>query len=39
MEQVSYLEENLELIRKYFPGAKRVALRLPFELTKPKDRP
>jgi hypothetical protein len=29
----AYLEEDLELIRKYFPGAKTVALRTPFDLT------
>jgi hypothetical protein len=29
----TYLEEDLELIRKYFPGAKTVALRTPFDLT------
>jgi hypothetical protein len=28
-----YLEEDLDLIRKYFPGAKTVALRTPFDLT------
>lgn len=28
-----YLEEDLQLIRKYFPGAKPVALRTPFDLT------
>lgn len=33
-----YLEEDLRLIRKYFPGARAVALRTPFDLT-PKKRP
>lgn len=28
-----WLEEDLELIQKYFPGAKTVALRTPFDLT------
>lgn len=28
-----YLEEDVRLIRKYFPGAKTVALRTPFDLT------
>ncbi len=30
----TYLEEDLELIQKYFPGAKAVTLRTPFDLTK-----
>ena len=29
----TYLEEDLHLIRKYFPGAKTVNLRTPFDLT------
>jgi hypothetical protein len=29
----TYLEEDLELIQRYFPGAKAVALRTPFDLT------
>ncbi len=29
----TYLEEDLDLIRKYFPGAKAVTLRTPFDLT------
>lgn len=29
----TYLEEDLQLIRKYFPGARSVALRTPFDLT------
>jgi len=33
MQNYSYLEEDIELIGKYFPGAKPVALHLPFELT------
>jgi hypothetical protein len=28
-----YLEEDIQLIRKYFPGARTVALRTPFDLT------
>lgn len=28
-----YLGEDIRLIRKYFPGAKTVALRTPFDLT------
>jgi hypothetical protein len=32
MERV-YLEEDIEQIRKYFPGAKVVTLRTPFDLT------
>lgn len=31
-----YLEEDIALIQKYFPGARAVALRTPFDLT-PKD--
>jgi len=30
----AYLEEDLNLIQKYFPGAKTVALRTPFDLTR-----
>jgi len=29
----TFLEEDLGLIRKYFPGAKTVALRTSFDLT------
>jgi hypothetical protein len=29
----TYLEEDLHLIRKYFPGAQTVRLRTPFDLT------
>lgn len=29
----TYLEEDVELIRKYFPGARRTTLRTPFDLT------
>ncbi|HSX07185.1 MAG TPA: hypothetical protein VLG92_05705 [Candidatus Saccharimonadia bacterium] len=29
----TYLEEDLGLIQKYFPGSKAVALRTPFDLT------
>lgn len=34
----AHLEEDLALIKKYFPGARRVALRTPFDLTEPEDR-
>jgi hypothetical protein len=30
----TYLEEDMELIRKYFPGARTVRLRTPFDLTR-----
>ncbi|MEO6760892.1 MAG: hypothetical protein ABI220_00750 [Candidatus Saccharimonadales bacterium] len=34
----TYLEEDLHLIQKYFPGAKTVSLHTPFDLTdKPAD--
>jgi hypothetical protein len=29
----TYLEEDIELIRRYFPGARRTTLRTPFDLT------
>lgn len=29
----TYLEEDLNLIRSYFPGARTVNLRTPFDLT------
>lgn len=29
----AYLEEDLELIRKYFPGANATTVRTPFDLT------
>lgn len=28
-----YLEEDLQLIQRYFPGARAVKLRTPFDLT------
>jgi hypothetical protein len=31
--QGTYLEEDLQLIQKYFPGARSVNLRTPFDLT------
>lgn len=31
--RTEYLEEDIQLIRKYFPGAKTVALRTPFDVT------
>ena len=34
----AYLEEDMELIQKYFPGAKTVALRTPFDLTQRSQR-
>lgn len=34
-----YLEEDLQLIQKYFPGAKAVTLHTPFELTERERRP
>lgn len=33
MTRRAYLHEDLRLIRRYFPGAKTVALRTPFDLT------
>jgi hypothetical protein len=33
MTRRAYLQEDMQLIRHYFPGAKTVALRTPFELT------
>jgi hypothetical protein len=36
--QREYLTEDLRLIQKYFPGARTVAMRTPFDLT-PKPRP
>lgn len=35
--QREYLEEDLKLIRMYFPGAKTVNLRTPFDLASPVD--
>ncbi|HSX16153.1 MAG TPA: hypothetical protein VLF40_05150 [Candidatus Saccharimonadales bacterium] len=32
----TYLEEDIELIQKYFPGAKAVTVRTPFDLTRGK---
>lgn len=29
----TYLEEDVRLIQKYFPGARTVTLRTPFDLT------
>lgn len=34
----AHLEEDLQLIQKYFPGARAVTLRTPFDLTTPEDR-
>ena len=34
----TYLEEDLQLIKRHFPGAKPVALRTPFNLTPPSKR-
>lgn len=33
-----YLTEDLAQIQRYFPGAKPVALRTPFDLTPPRRR-
>lgn len=33
MTRRAYLQEDIRLIRKYFPGARSVALRTPFDLT------
>jgi hypothetical protein len=33
MMKRTYLEEDVQLIQKYFPGAKAVTLRTPFDLT------
>jgi len=33
----TYLEEDMLLIRKYFPGAKTITLRTPFDLTALED--
>lgn len=33
-----YLVEDLAQIQRYFPGAKPVALRTPFDLTPPRQR-
>lgn len=30
----TYLEEDLELVRRYFPGARTTTLRTPFDLTR-----
>ena len=35
----TYLEEDLELIRSYFPGARRSTLRTPFDLSEPTIQP
>lgn len=34
----AHLEEDLQLIEKYFPGAHAVSIRTPFDLSEPKDR-
>ena len=34
----TYLEEDLELIQKYFPGARATRLRIPLDLTQPLPR-
>lgn len=33
MTHRTYLHEDIQLIRRYFPGAKTMALRTPFDLT------
>ena len=38
MTRRAYLQEDMELIRTYFPGAKTVALHTPFDLAvEPQD--
>jgi hypothetical protein len=34
-----YLEEDLDLIKRYFPGAQTVTLRTPFDLTTRQPKP
>jgi hypothetical protein len=34
----TYLEEDMELIQKYFPGARSVSVRTPFDLSAPRRR-
>ncbi|HSX43616.1 MAG TPA: hypothetical protein VLF59_06060 [Candidatus Saccharimonadales bacterium] len=34
----TYLEEDIELIRAYFPGARAIPLRTPFDLSKRNQR-
>jgi hypothetical protein len=34
----TYLEEDIQLIRHYFPGAKRTTVRTPFDLSPVKQR-
>ena len=34
----TYLEEDLELVQKYFPGARTTTLRTPFDLSRPRGR-
>lgn len=31
-----YLEEDVELIQRYFPGARRTTVRTPFDLSQPQ---
>lgn len=38
MKQRHYLTEDLAQIERYFPGARPVALRTPFDLTPPHRR-
>lgn len=33
-----YLHEDIEQIRRYFPGARPIALRTPFDLTPTRER-
>ena len=39
MKMKTYLEEDLQLVRKYFPGARAVTLRTPFDLTNAPEDP
>lgn len=33
MPRRAYLQEDIQLIRRYFPGARTIALHTPFDLT------
>jgi hypothetical protein len=35
----TYLEEDMELVQKYFPGAHSVSVRTPFDLSAPRRMP
>ncbi|MGB4800146.1 MAG: hypothetical protein WBP03_01350 [Candidatus Saccharimonadales bacterium] len=38
MKRRQYLHEDLAQIQRYFPGARPVSLRTPFDLTPPRQR-